>query len=88
VTKPVNNREIGRQLSLDEIADSAVVVIKPPNSRNIFMSMAVESVSKERVCFRGSMDGWAVTVINFIRDGKIYDDRDREVLIYEYLGED
>jgi hypothetical protein len=88
MTNPIDNPEIGRQLSLADLEPLKVVVIKPPGSTNTFFTMRVMGVKKEQVAFLASSREVDWTVINFIKDGKIYDDRDREVLIYEYLGED
>jgi hypothetical protein len=88
MTDPIDNPEIGRQLSLADLEPLKVVVVKPPGSTNTFFTLRVMGVEENCIAFRASSPQLDWTVINFIKDGKIYDDRDREVLIYEYLGED
>jgi hypothetical protein len=97
MTDPIDNPEIGRQLTIADLKPPNIVVIKPPGSRNTFLTMRVMDVKKHSIAFVANaptsvfgrhLDSSSWTVINFIRGGKIYDDRGREVLIYEYLGED
>jgi hypothetical protein len=88
MTDPIDNPEIGRQLTIADLAPAKVVVIKPPGSTNTFFTLRVMDIKEHCIAFVASSRELDWTVINFIQGGKIYDDRGREVLIYEYLGED
>lgn len=78
------NSEIGRELSVGELTPGQVVVIAPPG-RTERITIWVESVDPEMVVFfAGELN---IRVINFIKDGQIFDDRGRVVRVFEYLGE-
>ena len=75
--------EIGRELTIAELTSRRVVVIAAPG-RDITITMWVMAVDEKRVVFHSGVLNWSV--INFIKDGKIVDDRGRQVRVFEYLG--
>lgn len=78
------NSEIGREFSVGELTPGQVVVIAPPGRRER-ITIWVESVDPEMVVFfAGALN---IHVINFIKDGQIFDERGRVVRVFEYLGE-
>lgn len=79
-----NNPEIGRELTISDLKPETVVVIKPPG-KNVSITMWIEAVGPNTVTFFSGTLGWHV--INFIRDGQIFDDQNRVVQVFEYLGE-
>jgi hypothetical protein len=83
---------IGRQLKADELRAklAQLVVIAPPDHEGVYMTMWVEEVRDNLVVFAayGLSDGASWHVINLVsNDGKLVDDRGREVKVYDYLGD-
>ena len=76
--------EIGRELTVAELKPRHVVVIAPPG-RDITITMWVRAIDPTTVIFHSGVMNW--TVINFIKDGKLVDDRGRQIRVFEYLGE-
>lgn len=77
--------EIGRQLRLDELQPKRIVVIAHPGRPGAFMTMWVEEVADDHVVFFSGVMNWHVMI--FVRDGELFDDQDRVVRVFEYLGE-
>lgn len=78
------NNEIGRELAPAELEVRQIVVVAPPG-HDIGLTMWVEAIDADNVVFYSGMARWRV--INFIKDGKIVDDQDRTVRVFQYLGE-
>jgi hypothetical protein len=75
--------EIGRQLAVTDLVLNTVVVIAPPG-RDLFFTMWVRVIDNQSVTFySGELRRH---VINFIKDGTLFDDKGREVKVFEYLG--
>lgn len=83
MTPTTASHEIGRELTADELQINKVVVIKPPG-HNVFITMWVTAIDEHTVVFHSATLRW--TVINFRKDGKIVDDQNREVHVFQYLG--
>lgn len=78
------NSEIGRELKASDLVPHKVVVVQPPE-QNIYATFWVEEVTADSVVFYASARNWIV--MNFVRpDGTIWDDKDRQVHVFEYLG--
>jgi hypothetical protein len=83
MTSDTQHSEIGRELTIAELKPRQVVVIGPPD-KDVAVTMWVEAIDQDTVIFYAGVMRW--TVINFIKDGKIVDDRGRQVRVFEYLG--
>ena len=80
---PESDNEVGRALSITDLKPGQVVVIAPPQ-RDILITMWVEFVDETSVSFYSGQFKWHV--VNTIKDGRIVDDQDRVVKVFEYLG--
>lgn len=89
----MSQSEIGRELSIVDLQAMTlpkVVCVCPPGqtTTNIIMAtfwlMAIDA--KTAIFFGGDHEP-PLNVLNFIRDGKLVDDQDRVVRVFEYLGE-
>jgi hypothetical protein len=76
--------DVGRELTVDELVIDTVVVIDPPGRPDIRVTLWVDYRNDLVVIFRSGLVRFSV--LNFIKDGKLYDDQDREVHVFEYLG--
>jgi hypothetical protein len=76
--------EIGRELSPTELNVGMLVVVAPPQ-KNVYLTMWVSAIDPKTVVFHASVLNWSV--INVVRDDKIFDDKERQVHVFEYLGD-
>lgn len=85
--------EIGRELKPSELKVNTVVVVKPPTperfgSKEFYITVWVTVVDLEGKLVAFTAGVLRNTILNRITDeGIIVDDQDREVKVYEYLGE-
>ncbi len=80
-----HNPDIGRELKADELEAATIVVIKSPD-RDFYVTMWVAAIDHDSVTFFSAIANWHV--INARQpDGTIVDDQNREVHVFEYLGE-
>lgn len=80
--------EIGRELRASDLKPRTIVVVKPPDpqERNTHMTFWVRAVEPAYVVFYSAVLHWAV--IAFVTpDDTLADDQDRQVRVFEYLGE-
>jgi len=78
--------DVGRELRPDELRPRSIVVVHPPGSPGVLLTMWVLAANGGYVTFYSGVTNTAV--VNRIRgDGKLVDDRDRVVRVFEYLGE-
>jgi hypothetical protein len=75
--------EVGRELALSELTPRRLVAIAPPG-RRFMVSGWVQSVERNTVTF--FLGAIRVHFLTFIRDGKLFDDEERQVRVFEYLG--
>lgn len=77
--------EVGKRLYASDLKERTVVVIHPPG-RPMYITMWVRNISSDGVVFYAAEANWMV-MNRITEDGRIVDDQDREVEVFEYLGE-
>lgn len=77
--------EIGRELTPAELQRKTVVCIAPPGHPDKIVTMWVIDIAERHVLFYSGVQRLAV--ICSIRDDLLYDDQDRLVRVFAYLGE-
>lgn len=76
--------EIGRELKASELVPATVVAIQPPE-QDAYLTFWVSEVTADTAMFFAGVANWYV--LNFVRpDGTIWDDKGRQVHVFEYLG--
>lgn len=83
----MDNDEVGRELTLGELPLrlNKIVVVKPPGPRDVLITAWLANVTEKAVTLY--VGNFNMSIVNFVKNGKLYDDQNREVHIHEYLGE-
>jgi hypothetical protein len=84
----MSQSEIGRELSLADLRAMKlpqVVIVYPPGADVVMTFWLKEIDDKTAVFVAGSLEP-PIHVLNFVRDGKLVDDRGGIVRVFEYLG--